>query len=260
MENIYCLNCLHSFRTDNALKRHDNNDYCHVELPTKFNKTFKYNHGEKLLKVPFTIYADLECLLVKQQSCPNNPNESYPERKAMHKPCGYGLSLVFSFDSKQNKNSFYRGRDCSKRFCSDLKELGTKIVKSKGKEMIRLKDNEDRYYEEQKKCYICQKVFCYNKNEKMNFKLCKKVRDHYHYTRKFRGAAHSTCNLNYKVHQEVPVAIHNGSTCEYYLLIKELAKEFKGEFERLGETTEKYISFPVPIKKEHDDDNDIEIT
>ena len=46
-----CLNCLHSFRTDNALKRHerlcDNNDYCHVEMPTQGNKALKYNHGQK---------------------------------------------------------------------------------------------------------------------------------------------------------------------------------------------------------------------
>ena len=108
--DFYCLNCLHSFRTDNALKRHerlcDNNDYCHVEMPTKNNKTLKYNHREKSLKVPFTIYADLECLLIKQQSCQNNPNESYTERKAMHEPCGYALSFVCSFDSKENNKIF----------------------------------------------------------------------------------------------------------------------------------------------------------
>ena len=35
-------------------------------MPTENNNTLKYNHGEKSLKVPFTIYADLECLLIKQ--------------------------------------------------------------------------------------------------------------------------------------------------------------------------------------------------
>ena len=83
--DFYCLGCLHSFRTDNALKKHErlcgNNDYCHVEMPTENNNTLKYNHGEKSLKVPFTIYADLECLLIKQQSCQNNPNDSYTEKK-----------------------------------------------------------------------------------------------------------------------------------------------------------------------------------
>ena len=68
--DLYCLNCLHSFQTDNALKRHEkiceNHDYCHVEMPNKDNKTLKYNHGEKSVKAPFTIYADLEWLLIKQ--------------------------------------------------------------------------------------------------------------------------------------------------------------------------------------------------
>ena len=71
--------------------------------------------------------------------------------------------------------------------------------------MMPLTDNENKYYEEQKKCQICQKEFFYNKNEKMKFKLYKKVRDHCHYTGKFRGAAHSICNLNYKLTQEIPV-------------------------------------------------------
>ena len=89
--DFYCLNCLHSFRTDNALKRHerlcDNNDYCHVEMPTKNNKTLKYNHREKSFAVLFTIYDDLKCLLIKKQSCQNNPYEFYTKRKAMHEPC-----------------------------------------------------------------------------------------------------------------------------------------------------------------------------
>ena len=57
-------------------------------MPTQFNKTLKYNHGEKSLKTPFVIYADLECLLIKQKSCQNNLNESYTERKSIHEPCG----------------------------------------------------------------------------------------------------------------------------------------------------------------------------
>ena len=105
--DFYCLGCLHSFRTDNALKRHErlcgNNDYCHVEMPTKDNKTLKYYHGEKSLKAPFTIYADLECLLIKEQSCQNSPKESYTETNTKHEPSGYTLSLICSFDKIKNK-------------------------------------------------------------------------------------------------------------------------------------------------------------
>ena len=66
---------------------------------------------------------------------------------------------------------------------------------------------------------------------KMKKQIYKKVRDHCHFTGKFRGAAHSICNLNYKVPQEIPVKIHNGSKYDYHFLIKESAEEFKGQFE-----------------------------
>ena len=129
----------------------ENNDYCSVEMPTKLNKTLKYNHGEKSLKTPFVIYVDLECLLLIQQSCQNNPNESYTERKAIHEPCGYSLDLACSFDSKEGKHSFYGRNDCIKKFCSELKELGTKVVNNEQKETTPLTDDENRYYEKKKK-------------------------------------------------------------------------------------------------------------
>ena len=65
-----------------------------------------------------------------------------------------------------------------------------------------------------------------------------KVRDHCHYTGKYRGAAHSNCNLNYKIPKEIPVIFHNGSTYDYHFIIKQLARKFEGNFDRLGENTE----------------------
>ena len=86
-----------------------------------------------------------------------------------------------------------------------------------------------------------------------------KVRDHYHYTGKYRGAAHNICNLRYKVPREIPVVFHNGSIYDYHFIIKELVKEFDGNFECLRENTEKYITFSAPIKKKIEN-KDIEIT
>ena len=93
----------------------------------------------------------------------------------MHEPCGYALSLVCSFDETKRKHNFYRGRDFIKRFCSDLKGLGTKIVNYEEKEMILLTDKENKFYEEQEKCHICQKEFRYDKMEKRNLKYAKKL-------------------------------------------------------------------------------------
>ena len=90
-------------------------------MPTNSNKILKYNCGKKSLRAPYVLYFDLESLLIKQQSCQNNPNKSYTERKAINEPCCYALNSVCSFDSGQNEQSFYRGRDCIKRFCRKLK-------------------------------------------------------------------------------------------------------------------------------------------
>ena len=74
-----CLNCFCAYSTKNKLEPHtkicENHNYCHVEMPTKDNNTIKYNHGEKSMKLPFVIYADLECLLEKMSTCQNNPNK-----------------------------------------------------------------------------------------------------------------------------------------------------------------------------------------
>ena len=95
------------------------------------------------------------------------------------------------------------------------------------------------------------------KNKEREFKLYHKVRYHCHYTRKFRGAAHNICNLTYKVPKKIPTVFHNDSTYDYHFIIKQLAEECKGQFECLGENTEKYINFSVPIKKEHDNSRTI---
>ena len=204
----------------------------------------------KSLRMPFVIYTDLDCLLVKQQSCQSNPDKTYIEQKAIHEPCGYSLVLISSFDSKENKHSFCRGKDCIKKFCKELRELARKIINYEQKEMDTLTDREKKYYENQKTCYISQKRFCYNKKQEKMYKFYRKVRDHCHFTGKFRGAFHSICNLRYSVPHEIPVKFRNGSTYDFHFIIKELAEEFKGEdFKCLAEKSEKYISFSVLIKK-----------
>ena len=106
---------------------------------------------------------------------------------------------------------------------------------------------------------INKKYVIYVKKEFDNNKKQQKVRDHCHYTGMYRGAAHNICNLRYKIPKEIPVVFHNGSTYDYHFIIKELAKEFEGNFECLGENTEKYITFSVPINKKIDN-KDLEIT
>ena len=104
-----------------------------------------------------------------------------------------------------------------KKFCKDLGEHATKIINYEKKEMIPL-------------------IY----------------RKWYHYTGKFRGAAHSICNLRYKTPKGIPVVFYNGSIYDYHSIISQLAKEPDRQLECLGENTEKYFIFSVPISKELD--------
>ena len=150
----------------------------------------------------------------------------------------------------QKTRFFYRGKNCIENVCKDLKELRMEIINSEEKEMTPLTNKEIKSYEEQKVCDICKRKFCYDKNNKREYDLYHKVRDHCHYTGKFRGDAHNICNLQYNVTKKICIIFHNSST--YHFVIKKLAEEFKGEFECLGENTEKYITFSVPLAKEND--------
>ena len=203
------------------------------------NKILKYIQGEKLLKVPYIIYADLDCLLQKIDICKNNPEKSYTEKKAKHKPSGYSLVTCCSFDKSKNERKYYRGKDCIKIFFKDLRDQAMKIINHEKKKEIILTNEEKESYENQKNCHICGKEFCTDKNNKKEFKLKQKVRDHDHYTGKYRGAAHSICNLRCKIPREIPVGFNNGSTYDYHFIIKQLVKEFKGNFDCLGENTQK---------------------
>ena len=145
-KDFYCLNCFHSYRTKNKVESHkkicENHDYCHVEMPTKDNNIIKYNHGEISLKLPFVIYADLECLLEKMSTCENNPNESSTTKINKHIPSGYSIFTSSSFDELKNKINYYRGDDCMKKFCKDLREHATRIINYEKKKMVPLTTKE----------------------------------------------------------------------------------------------------------------------
>ena len=226
-EDFYCLNCFQSYTTENKLKKHkkvcENHNYCYLEIPGEYKKTLKYNEGENSRRGPFIIYADLECLLEKMNTCYNNPEKSSTTKINKHTPSGYSLFTHCSFDRTKNKLDYYRGKNCMKNFCLDLREHATKIINYEKKEMIPLTKKEQKKHNKQEVCYICKKRFSTDDSNKKYHK----VRDPCHYTGKYRGRAHDICNLRYKIPKEFPVVFHNGSTYDYHFIIKELAEEFE---------------------------------
>ena len=130
--DFYCLNCFCSYIPENKLIKNrrvcENHDYWYLEMPKEDNKILKYNHGEKSLKVPFIIYADLESLFEKMNTCNNSPKKSSTTKINKHTASDYSLFTRCPFDTAKNKLDYYRGKNCMKNFCLDLKEHATKII------------------------------------------------------------------------------------------------------------------------------------
>ena len=104
-----------------------------------------------------------------------------------------------------------------KNFCLDLREHAAKIINYEKKEMIPVTEEEKKMHNEQKVCYICKRRFSTDDDKKYF-----KVKDHYHYTGIYRGAAHDICNLRYKMPKEILVVSDNDCKYDYHFIIKAL--------------------------------------
>ena len=144
--------------------------------------------------------------------CKNNPEKSSTTKVSEHIPSGFSMSTISSFRSIENKHDVYRGKDCMKKFFETLKEHTITIINSKKKIMQLLTKEQQESYGNAKICYICKEKF--EKKYLKDKKYCK-VRDHYHYIGKYRGAPHIICNLKCSV----PKMDHNGSNCDYHFII-----------------------------------------
>ena len=134
-------------------------------MPDADNNILQSKPGKKSLKNAFIIYADLECLLLKTNTCNNNPINSYKKAEALQKPSGYSLLTPCSFDKSENVQTYYRGRDYMKRFCDDLKEHVTRLTNYEMKPMDPVTEDEKESYESQKLCHICEKEFFTDNND-----------------------------------------------------------------------------------------------
>ena len=133
--DCYCLKCFESYRTENKLEEHEliceNNKYCEMIMPDEKNKILRYANGTKSLKMEHAIYLDLECLLVKHNTCANNPNSSYSKTIPTHEPSGYSIVVVSRHISSYQMH--YREEHCINKLSSDLLTIGERIANEEKK-------------------------------------------------------------------------------------------------------------------------------
>ena len=213
-------------------------DSVRVEMPTK-NPIVKYADGQYQFEVPFVIYADFESILVPVSGAPNNPEMSSTRGINAHQPSGWCMYSKFAYGKVTNQLKQYRGRDCVSKFCETIMAEAKRLYESAPKKsMNKLTKEQNIEFITAKECHICFKKFSTKD---------RKVRDHCHYTRKYRGAAHSSCNLRYRIPDYIPVVFHNLAGYDAHLFIKKLAKHTT-KIGVIAKNTENYISFSVKVK------------
>ena len=205
------------------MKKYIKTNFCGIVTPSKKNNALEFNQCMKSDKITYIIYADMKSLIKKTNRCANNPEIT--TKIGEHNSCGYSMSKNRAFNNKESKHSLYHGEDCIKKFCESLREHAKNIIGFGKKKMLPLRKEELKSHQDAKACCICGILQKLPKN-----KNYRKVRDHWHYTDKFRGAVHGICKLKFIVPNEIPVVFHDGSNCDYNFIIKELANAFRGKF------------------------------
>ena len=241
-KRYFCLNCINSFKTEDSLIKHKeycyNNECVNINMPkpnTFLNfKSFRYSE-----RAPFVIYADFESFIKPIDSCDPDPNHSYTKKYQKHKPSGFSYYIKSLYeDVKKSKKRTYTKTKKEKPepedvFVKWLEEDVKKIANIKPKEMIFTKEDE-KQFDKASDCWICGEELGIND----------KVRDHCHYTGRYRGAAHNECNLNYSKPKSVPVFFHNLSGYDSHLFIRSLeSPNPKENIECIPNNEEKYITF-----------------
>ena len=124
--DFFCLNCLHSFRTENKLKCHEkvckDKDFCGIVMPSEKDNILEFKQYMKSDKMPYIIYVDIVSLIKKIDECANNPENFSTTKIGEHIPCGYSMSTIWAFDHIENNHTLHCEKDCMNKFCTSLRE------------------------------------------------------------------------------------------------------------------------------------------
>ena len=235
-ERFFCKRCLNSFPKLGSLEKHGENcgefEAAKIEIP---GGECSFTNWERMMHVPVVVYADFESIL-KPRLEKNKTHE--------HIPCGFAFHLVSPF--LQMKPVLKRAENETNELPQDfIRELISKVKQAhlslQKKEMIPLSNAEWKSFHETTVCWLCQGKF--------GEKRLSKVRDHCHYTGKFRGAAHQSCNLKFQRPKFTPVFFHNLQNYDAHLFVRALGMMDEVlSIKCIPNNEEKYISFSLKFE------------
>ena len=181
-------------------------------MPRKESK-IEFCNEQNQFKVPFIMYADFESILKPIQGPNPVPTGPYTSEVTKHSTSGWCVYSKFAYGEVKDPLKLYRGKDCLEKFCNYIRQEAHRLYHMFPKKpMDPLTKKQWKRYKCSTICHICFKPF--NSKEP-------KVRDYCHYTGRYRGPAHSLCNL---ISSYNPVVFHNLLGYDAHLFIKELGK------------------------------------
>ncbi|GBM53749.1 hypothetical protein AVEN_145324-1 [Araneus ventricosus] len=168
-------------------------------MPTEKEKWLQVNNYRFQLPVPYTIYADFECILEKVSSCEMNPEISSTQPITRHVPCGFAYVVVGPNGRMVRPPTVYRGEAAVIEFLKNLIEEEEWILRNirEVKPMVFTAKDKNNF-QAAVNCWVCEQPLDGDR-----------VLDHDHLTGTYRGAAHNSCNLNFKIVSHIPILIHN---------------------------------------------------
>ena len=230
----FCLRCLNPFWCEEALSRHQeySGEYETVKIEmAKKGTMLEFKNYHRSEKVPFIEYADFDCFIKLIQSCDPDNKKSYTKQYQKHEPSTFCYYIkCFDDEVYEPKLVSYTGEDATQKFVEILEEDFREITSIPNKKMIFGKEEKERF-DKETKCWICKEKFTNDK-----------VRDHCHFTGRYRGAAHNSCNLKPNF---THVVFHNLSGYDSHLFIKNLGE---GNIDCIPNNEERYISFAKRIQ------------
>ncbi|XP_070526950.1 uncharacterized protein [Cardiocondyla obscurior] len=214
-------------------------------LPSEDDKWLSFNNYNRKERMPFVVYADLECTLEKV----NADLATSTSAQQHHRVFSIGYYVCCSYDDTLSMYRFRRGNNCVSWFIEELKNLAhsVKTILSSNVPMVDFTQNDWEEFKRAAHCHVCEKPFAADDT---------RVRDHCHLTGRYRGPAHSNCNINYMDSNCIPIVFNNLSGYDAHFIIKEISTAYDGSVELLPITKEKYISFTKNVKSTTDDRND----
>ena len=206
------------------------------------NSMLCFKNYHKQLPIPFVVYADFECFTKPVNTCNPNPDYSYSYNYQKHEPSGFCIYIKGLDPNTIFKPVIYTKEketdDVPAKFVSKIAWLTNRLYNDYycRPTPLRLTAKEEKEFHKADLCYICTKPLDDDR-----------VRDHCHFTGKYRGAAHNSCNLQCRKPMILPIIFHNLQGYDAHLFIKQLS-QIPGELTCISSTEEKYISFSKKIK------------